>query len=65
VDAAGEVVECDQPAAREQWTKLQASPAVVVAIVPETVDPLAGISDQALLTEIRRRGLTVTQEQII
>ncbi|MFA5154582.1 MAG: hypothetical protein WC554_18705 [Clostridia bacterium] len=59
--ADGTVEACDQPQARAHWTKMQ-TPVAVPEQTP--VDPIRLIPDDALIAEIRRRGLTVTQEVI-
>jgi len=56
----GTIECCAQPQAREQWAKSTTVPAST-----EPENPLAKITDDALITEIRRRGLTVTEEKII
>ena len=59
----GSIEGCDQPQAREQWTKLQTTPAPVTSTAPTRA--LDGITDDELIAEVRRRGLTVMEEKII
>lgn len=56
VAADGAINECDPVEARAQWTRLQN------AVAPEApATPLAGLSAEVLLAEVRRRGLTVAE----
>jgi len=56
------VTSATQPEAREQWKRLQAAEKPAL---PTAVGPLDGITDAALLVEVRRRGLTAQIEHII
>jgi len=60
VQDGGSVTSCDQLQARAQWGKPKTP-----APVTEPENPLVKIADDELIREIRRRGLTVTQETII
>ena len=63
--ADGTVQSCTQPEARAQWDKLQATPVAGPVSPTPVAGPLDGITDDQLIAEIRRRGLTVTQEHLV
>lgn len=64
VSADGKLVSCDQPEARKQWATLQTPTTQPAAEIAKPIN-LSDVSDDQLLAEIRKRGLTVAREEII
>ena len=72
VQPDGKLLGCDQPEARAHWeahsTRIRLERQGIAdgkAQVAAARGPLDSISDDVLLAEMRRRGLTITQEVMI